>query len=515
MITNIFITFLNMSISAGLVAALLIVWRQLTKRHIPPRFYCILWATILFRLVVPFSIKSDISLLNVLNSSHRYAQGTRYIVTMEYVDVADVHGRIMVNSFDLINLVSALWLAVFAAMILVWAVFFIRTDRKLQFAVLHKSDDVTRVKADFGIKRNIGVFKTHYDVSPMVLGFFRPKIIFSDRRNISSEDFRFALAHELVHIKRKDHFTKAIAYFALALHWYNPVIWICFYMMNEDMEKSCDEAVVRKYGTESKKQYASALINYADNTGRFQFGYISFAKKKVIQRVHNILAYEKLPFARIAVFALVTLTIGVTVTTNPVLANEYKYIPSTVYLSSSQRQQFDRLAQDFAQNVADRDVGAITRKATLDTDFFADAYQSFARDDIQLQMGDIFYTSPQTADVHYTMTSSKNVVFPKGTQHLVAQINHSDVMGGLYMESLHTYDTYNSFSLVDRDNEAVQIVDKMIKFDITSGENTPQNAEKIVAFCMDMAYDRARDKNTFFIPVLLQSISASSAQGLV
>lgn len=500
MINNLFITFLNMGISASIVALLLICWRQFSKRYIPSRFYYILWGTILFRLVVPFSFKSGISLLNVLNSSSDYMQGSRYIVTMEYIDAAEVYGKVMVNNFDVINIISIVWIAVVAIMIAVWIVFFAKINSKLRFAVLYKSEIIDSTKADFGVKNGIRVFKTDYFTSPMVIGFFKPRIIFSEKTCAGEEDFRFALAHELVHIKRRDYLVKAVAYFVLALHWYNPVIWLCCYMLNEDIEKSCDEAVVGRYGAESKKQYATALVNYADNTGSFQFGYISFAKKKVSQRVQNILSYEKMPFAKIAVFTIVTVGIGVSVTTNPVLTSEYKYIPPTVYLQSSQRQQFKNLAQEFMHNVAENDVEAITGKATADTAFFADMYQNFAVDDIQLELGKIFYTSDKTADVHYKMTSSKNMVFPQGTQHIVAQIAHSDVMGGLYVDNLHTYDNYNSFSLVDKENEAVQIVDKMIKFDITGGENTPQNADKIAAFCMDMAFDRAKDKNIVWIP---------------
>lgn len=500
MINNIFITFLNMSISAGIVAVLLIIWRQLSHKYIPSKFYYILWGTILFRLVVPFSFKSKISLLNIFSSSDKYAYGSHYVVTMEYIDAADVYGKVVVNNFDIINIISLVWISVCAAMLFVWIVFFIHTNEKLQCAVLYKSNIIESTKNDFGIKGNVRVFKTDYFLSPIVLGFFRPRIIFSDKTHADEDDFRFALAHEMVHIKRKDHFIKALAYFVLALHWYNPIIWICCYMLNEDIEKSCDEAVVGKYGTASKKQYATALVNYAENTGKFQFGYISFAKDKTRQRIENILSYEKIPLAKIMVFTLVTLSIGITVTTNPVLTSEYKYIPSTVYLNSGQRQEFKNLALEFSRNVAEKDVDSITQKATADTGYFAGTYQSFAEDDIQLQLEKIFYTSTKTADVHYTMTSSKNVVFPQGTQHIVAQIDHSDVMGGLYVENLHTYDTYNQFSLVDKENEAVQIVDKMIKFDITGGENIPQNADKIVAFCMDMAFDRATNKDMVFIP---------------
>ena len=114
-----------MSISAGIVALLLIIWRQLSHKYIPSKFYYLLWATVLFRLVVPFSLKSGISLLNLLETSNSQMQGNRYVVMMEYIDVADVYGKVVVNSIDIMTVVSVLWAVVAVAMIAVWIAFFV------------------------------------------------------------------------------------------------------------------------------------------------------------------------------------------------------------------------------------------------------------------------------------------------------------------------------------------------------------------------------------------------------
>ena len=46
----------------------------------------------------------------------------------------------------------------------------------------------------------------------------------------------YILKHEQVHIKRRDYLIKPVAFIALAIHWFNPIIWLSFVLMVKDME---------------------------------------------------------------------------------------------------------------------------------------------------------------------------------------------------------------------------------------------------------------------------------------
>lgn len=65
------------------------------------------------------------------------------------------------------------------------------------------------------------------------------------------------------HLKRLDHLTRLAAFAALCLHWFNPLVWVAFYLSGRDMEMSCDEAVIKALGTGSKKTYSSSLLTLA------------------------------------------------------------------------------------------------------------------------------------------------------------------------------------------------------------------------------------------------------------
>lgn len=93
---------------------------------------------------------------------------------------------------------------------------------------------------------------------PFVLGVFRPRVYLP--YGLDAESEKYIIAHERAHIRRFDHVTKIVAFAALALHWFNPVVWLAFVLFCRDIEYACDEKVVRDLPPEERKKYASALL---------------------------------------------------------------------------------------------------------------------------------------------------------------------------------------------------------------------------------------------------------------
>ncbi len=501
MLINMFITFLNMSISGALAAALLILWRSVSYKFIPAKFYYILWSALIIRLLIPFTFASHISLLNIFKNTNKYSSGGRYVVTMEYLGYGEITDKISQDSasYFLGNL-ALLWLIVAVSMIALWMIVHLVAQHGLRYAVLCKDDIVEQVRQDFSVKKSIKVYVSPNILSPIVIGFFQPKIILPKNENLNAEDLKYAIAHEMVHAKRYDQIVRFLHFVCLALHWYNPFVWWSFYLFNEDIETSCDQQVLSVYGMEHKRRYACVLVEYAKRKNSLQLGYLSFAKNKVAKRIEKVMAYRKMPIARLVIFAVVTLLIGFSASTNPVFAEEYLYIPKTVFVTSETRAEITEFTESFIDDVENKDSTAIAKKSTADSEFFAPVYKPFEEDTLRMEIDRVFYTSEDTADVHLNLLENGGRIFGKDTQKLVAQIDRSRIMDGLYVDNLHSYEKYNRINSIDNSDEAVQIVHKMIKFGLTDGENTPQNAPKIAAFCMDMAYDRAKDDNLVQIP---------------
>jgi hypothetical protein len=130
------------------------------------------------------------------------------------------------------------------------------------------------------------VFESDKIPSPFILGIFSPRIYIPFGLNRSERGY--ILRHEFYHIRRKDHLIKLLAFIALTLHWFNPLVWIAYGCMTKDMEMSCDEKVILKYKNISK-QYSLSLLSFATNKRVILNGPIAFGEGGIKERVKNVL----------------------------------------------------------------------------------------------------------------------------------------------------------------------------------------------------------------------------------
>lgn len=154
-----------------------------------------------------------------------------------------------------------------------------------------------------------------------VMGIFRPVIYLSS--GLDEESRRVVLCHEQVHLKRRDYLTKPIALGICCIHWFNPLVWLAFYLMNKDCEMSCDERVVNLLGEDSKKIYSYALLDEA--TGGESKAYrkgsvcalLSFGEDHVKNRVKHVLQYHKASVWMIAGAVVILAALLVGLCSNP------------------------------------------------------------------------------------------------------------------------------------------------------------------------------------------------------
>lgn len=129
--------------------------------------------------------------------------------------------------------------------------------------------------------------------TPMVFGLFKAKIYLPI--SLQEEDLTYIIAHEEVHIRRRDYFIKMIAYVICLIHWFNPLVWLAYKMLGNDMEKACDEEVLRTLGEEQKKEYAYALIHFISGEQakkKIFVAPIRFDEGNIKARIQNIMKYQ-------------------------------------------------------------------------------------------------------------------------------------------------------------------------------------------------------------------------------
>ena len=133
-----------------------------------------------------------------------------------------------------------------------------------------------------------------------VMGILHPTIYLSSE--LAGESREVVLCHERVHLQRRDYLIKPAVLFICCVHWFNPLVWLAFYLMNMDCEMSCDEKVVKLLGEESKKVYSYTLLEEASD-GRWRkyrggtiCALLSFGEDHVKNRIRHVLDYRKPPF---------------------------------------------------------------------------------------------------------------------------------------------------------------------------------------------------------------------------
>ena len=105
------------------------------------------------------------------------------------------------------------------------------------------------------------IYRTECVETAFVCGLFCPRIYLP--LALGEEEKAYILLHEQIHIRRGDQIWRALSYLALCIHWFNPLVWIAFYLSGKDMEMSCDEAVIRKMGSGVRKDYSASLLSLA------------------------------------------------------------------------------------------------------------------------------------------------------------------------------------------------------------------------------------------------------------
>ncbi len=127
--------------------------------------------------------------------------------------------------------------------------------------------------------------------APFLWGFFHPVIYLP--AGLSEEEKKYITAHENCHKKRGDHFVKIVVFLITIFHWFNPLVWLSYFLFCRDMEISCDEAVLSRADGRINKKYAESLLKYAARQNGYVMAPLTFGEPSVRFRIKNVLHYKK------------------------------------------------------------------------------------------------------------------------------------------------------------------------------------------------------------------------------
>lgn len=312
---QIFLKLLNMSITAGIIVTVVIVLRLLLRRS-PKWIRCILWGMVALRLILPFSIESDVSLVPETEPVREeivyaepvgaytgiFALNTTLDVKHEGVESHATEPAEVVKedvSFSIVDIASIVWLCGMGGMLIYASLSCVRISHRVREGVMDKD----------------GIILCDRISAPFIFGIIRPRIYLPS--DITESDRRYVIAHERAHIKRRDHLWKPFGYILLSIYWFNPLIWIGYILLCRDIELACDEKVIAELGEEDKKNYSTALINCSTGQRFVTACPVAFGETGVKTRVKTVLNYKKPAFWIIIIALVACVAVGIFFLTDP------------------------------------------------------------------------------------------------------------------------------------------------------------------------------------------------------
>ena len=309
---------LQMSFLGTVIILLIVVLRAVLINRLPKKTFLILWWIALIRLLVPFSIKSVTSIYSLLQSIYsdinpvRTAQTTTFLpIHGNMPEIANGLSEAMVQRTESISILSVIWLAGLLLCFGFFAVSYIKCYREFRFSLPVENDILEAWKEKHPLKRSLSIRQTETIAAPLSYGVIRPVILMpknTEWKNIYQ--LRYVLEHEYVHIRRLDMLTKLIMIAAVCIHWFNPLVWVMYILFNRDLELSCDETVVRRFGMDIKSVYATALISMEEKKSGLTPLCNSFSKNAIEERIRAIMKIKKT--SKFAVMISAVLVICVT-----------------------------------------------------------------------------------------------------------------------------------------------------------------------------------------------------------
>ena len=304
---------INMSAIASIVILFVLAVRLILKRA-PKIFSYALWAIVLIRLLVPIHIPSPISAIPVTQTtnsaeinaalppldfetpSDRQKNGYSLQQSIEK-DTPYVH---VSHSLEPTGYLAIAWLVGMGVMVLYSGLSYWKIKKKIRISVL--------LRDNIFIADDIG--------SPCVIGFGLPNIYLPN--GLSENEQEYIILHEQHHIKRLDHIVKGLAFVALTIHWFNPLVWVAFVLACKDMEMSCDEAVIRKLGSDVRADYSASLLTLATGHRIIAGTPLAFGEGDTKGRIKNLSKWRQPVFLTVVIGIFVCLLAGVLLLTNPI-----------------------------------------------------------------------------------------------------------------------------------------------------------------------------------------------------
>ncbi len=370
---------MQMSFFGSVLILVTVILRSLLIHWLPKRTFMVLWMVALFRLLLPVALPSPVSIYTLVqkNAPMRELMGHHSEMAPVMWTATGVSGaeglpgeaegylsgeRDGVTAYPAEGVkdsasgkrvwaLFSFWRILYLIGVLVCVSFFgftyFRCYREFSTSLPAEEERLRKWQAVHPLLRRLSVRQSDRIGAPLSYGILRPVILMPKRTDWEdAETLAYVLEHEYVHIRRYDGVMKLVMVAALCLHWFNPLVWVMYILFNRDLELSCDETVVRRFGETAKASYAMTLIQMEEKKSGLAPFCNSFSKNAIEERITAIMKIKKNSMTGVLAAVMLTVGIGSAFATSaaPEQAKETKEAKETTL--------FDDMRQEWEETLA-------------------------------------------------------------------------------------------------------------------------------------------------------------------
>lgn len=302
---------LQMSLAGGVMILVITVIRALAIERLPKKTFLALWAAALARLLAPVSLPSALSIYSLLARRAPAAAEWTAVPALPDLPVAaeTAAAAAAQQTASAPAAQPPVWMIVWAVGAAVCAVVFAvaygRCCREFRASFPVENDVIRRWLQSHPLRRTIAIRQSGRISSPLTFGVLRPVILVPKKTDWTDETaLRYVLEHEFVHIQRFDVLSKLLLIAAVCVHWFNPLVWVMYVLANRDLELSCDETVLRRFGGDVRAAYARVLIRMEAARGGFAPLCNHFGKNAIEERITAIMKTKRITIVSLGLAAL-------------------------------------------------------------------------------------------------------------------------------------------------------------------------------------------------------------------
>ena len=339
--TSILNVLLEVTIYSAILYAVILLFKKVFHKHISAALNYAVWALLIIRLLVPVTIDSGFSLFVIkepqtllvqsgyTSDENPGLQANNNTTAIHESSLQDISSEEQIdNSSSLIKEDSKtpspdwtidwqtglvlLWAAGIVGSVSYIIVFWKRLNQRIKRkridVPLHVINIVEECKKDLDIEKKIKVSMHDWLNSPSLSTTLRPRLLLpAGVAEMDHQQIEFAVRHELTHFKRKDHLVNLFLILLRCIYWFNPIVWLAFPKIQEDMETVCDASITSHLKKKERTCYINTMIELSCRDLRCVLGMgIRKGRKTLEKRVRGIFMKKQTkPSVRIVAILLV------------------------------------------------------------------------------------------------------------------------------------------------------------------------------------------------------------------